>query len=83
MDAPDVAGALLLNVAQSVDAKYPSTKVVAFGMLIAGVVPPLDTIGAVPVTAVTDPVEVAVNVPPVNDSPVPTVTLLNPPNPLP
>lgn len=44
---------LLLNVVQSVLDRYPSTLPVALGMLIAGVVPPLDTTGAVPDTLVT------------------------------
>jgi hypothetical protein len=46
---------LLLNVFQSVEVKYPLTDVVAAGMLIAGVVPPDETTGAVPVTDVTVP----------------------------
>ena len=46
---------LLLNVVQSVLVKYPSTEVVAAAILIAGVAPPLDTTGAVPVTDVTPP----------------------------
>jgi hypothetical protein len=47
---------LLLKVFQSVDVKYPLTDVVAAAMLIAGVVPPEDTTGAVPVTLATTPV---------------------------
>ena len=46
---------LLLNVFQSVLVKYPLTDVVAAAILIAGVAPPLDTTGAVPVTDVTPP----------------------------
>ena len=46
---------LLLNVFQSVDVKYPLTDVVAAGILIAGVAPPEETTGDVPVTAVTVP----------------------------
>ena len=52
------------------------TDVVAAGIEMAGVVPPEDTTGDVPVTLVTVPPE------PV-DTPVPMVTLLNPPDPLP
>jgi len=46
---------LLLNVFQSVLVKYPLTLVVAAAMLIAGVVPPEETTGAVPVTEVIVP----------------------------
>jgi hypothetical protein len=46
---------LLLNVFQSVLVKYPFTEVVAAGIDIAGVLPPEDTTGAVPVTLVTVP----------------------------
>jgi hypothetical protein len=47
---------LLLNVFQSVLVKYPLTDVVAAAIEIAGVLPPLETTGAVPVTDVTVPV---------------------------
>ena len=46
---------LLLKVVQSVLDKYPLADVVATGILIAGAVPPLETIGAVPDTLTTDP----------------------------
>ena len=46
---------LLLKVVQSVEVRYPFTDAVAAAMLIAGVAPPDDTTGAVPVTLVTVP----------------------------
>ena len=46
---------LLLNVVQSALSKKPSVEPLACGKLIAGVVPPDDTIGAVPLTDVTVP----------------------------
>lgn len=47
------AACLPLNVVQSVLVRCPLTLEVAAGIEIAGVVPPLETIGAVPVTEVT------------------------------
>ena len=46
---------LLLNVFQSVLDKYPFVVLLACEILIAGVLPPDDEIGAVPVTEVTVP----------------------------
>ena len=48
---------LLLNIVKSAAVKYPGIEVVAAAIEIAGVAPPEDTIGAVPVTAVTVPPE--------------------------
>lgn len=49
------AGCLLLNVDQSVEVKYPFALALAAAIEMAGVVPPEDTTGAVPVTLVTVP----------------------------
>lgn len=63
------AACLPLKVFQSVDDKYPFVEVVACEIEIAGVAPPLDAIGAVPVTDVT-PVLAMVT------EPAPFVTLM-------
>jgi hypothetical protein len=47
------AACFALNVLQSVELRYPLVVAVAAGMDNAGVVPPLETIGDVPVTDVT------------------------------
>lgn len=65
---------LLLNVFQSVLDRYPSTEVVAAGILMAGVDPPLETTGAVPVTLVTVP-DTPVRTPP--DRVRPPATLIS------
>lgn len=75
---------MLLNVFQSVEVKYPLVDPSAAAIEMAGVVPPLDTTGAVPVTDVTVPPEpVALKVPAAKLTPEPIVTLLKPPEPLP
>jgi hypothetical protein len=86
IDVPDVAGALPLNVFQSVELKNPFVEVSAWLIEITGVVVPVATdMGVVPVTLVTVPLPppVAFSVPPANVKFVPTVTLLKPPEPLP
>lgn len=65
---------LLLKVFQSVLVRYPLTDAVAAGILIAGVVPPEDTTGEVPVTLVTVP-DAPVKTPP--DSVKPPATLIS------
>ena len=53
---PNVALALLLNMVQSAELKYPLAEAVAFVIVIFGVVvEPVNTIGAVAVTPVTAP----------------------------
>ena len=44
---------------QSADARYPLVVAVATGIEIVGVVPPLETMGDVPLTAVTFPLRSA------------------------
>ena len=53
---------LLLKVVQSALVRYPLTEVVAAGILMAGVAPPLETTGDVPVTDVTVPEPLLLNV---------------------
>jgi hypothetical protein len=53
------AACFALNVLQSVELRYPLVAAVATGMEMAGVVPPLETIGDVPLTAVTFPLRSA------------------------
>jgi hypothetical protein len=53
---------LLLKVVQSVLVRYPLTDVVAAGIEMAGVAPPEETTGEVPVTLVTVPVVGVVHV---------------------
>ena len=74
------AGCFPLNVVQSVLVRYPLTEVVAAAIEIAGVLPPLETTGAVPVTDVTVPpldgavlIIVKLGYVPVVDMPVPAV----------
>lgn len=72
---------LPLNVFQSVDVKYPLTLVVAAAIDIAGVAPPLDTTGAVPVTLATVPLNPPLAlIDPVTETPVDvTATIVVPP----
>ena len=51
-----------MNVDQSVEVRYPFTLALAAAMLIAGVAPPEETTGAVPVTDVTVPEPLLLNV---------------------
>ena len=67
-DAIGIELNLLLNVFQSVRLKYPSVDAVAFEILIVGVVPPLDAIGADPIT------DISVLLPP----PPPPIALITP-----
>ena len=51
----EAMGALPLKVLQPAAVRSPGTPEAAAAMLMAGVVPPLETTGAVPVTLVTPP----------------------------
>ena len=67
----DPAGCLLLKVVQSVLDKYPLVEPLAWLIEIAGVAPPVEAIGAVPVTLVTVPTLVE----PPRDTGVPLIVI--------